>query len=565
MDSCRRAPPIRLPPYANSIVSPLDWRQWQASLSRHPDKAFADFVVGGIRDGFRVGYVGTPADCKKAPKNMRSAKEQRAVINAYLADECAEGRILGPFEEQVLPQLHVSRLGVVPKHTPGSWRLIVDLSSPEGLSVNDGISRERCSLSYVSVRSAAEAVARLGRGALLAKIDIKAAYRMLPVHPDDRWLLGMQWEGALFVETALPFGLRSAPKLFTAVADALEWIVEQEGVHPIMHYLDDFLLLGPPGQAVCAHNLEVLLSAFSRLGVPVAWEKLVGPTTRLTFLGIELDTVAMLMRLPERKLAELRELLVQWRGKHSCHKKELESLVGKLQHAATVVQPGKSFLRRLFELLAGTEKVHHHISLRGGARSDITWWDTFLELWNGVSIIPPLAKNLPTHHVFTDAAGKFGCGAVWDRLWLHHGWQSNLQLRAIATLELLPIILAAMVWGRRWSGSLVVVHCDNQAVVTIVNSGYSKDKDIMHMIRCLFFIRAHWDFQLLAEHIPGENNKAADAISRNNFPLFFQVSPDAAPQATPIPQALLSWLVEQQPDWTSTTWVKLFRNCLMQV
>ena len=132
-------------------------------------------------------------------------------------------------------------------------------------------------------------------------------------------------------------------------------------------------------------------------------------------------------------------------------------------------------------------------------------------------------------------------------------------------MELLPIILAVMVWGRRWSGSLVVVHCDNQAVVTIVNSGYSKDKDIMHMMRCLFFIRAHWDFQLLAEHIPGEDNKAADAISRNNFPLFFQVSPDAAPQATPIPQALLSWLVEQQPDWTSTTWVKQFRNCLMQV
>ena len=87
----------------------------------------------------------------------------------------------------------------------------------------------------------------------------------------------------------------------------------------------------------------------------------------------------------------------------------------------------------------------------------------------------------------------------------------------------------------------------------------------MHMIRCLFFIWAYWDFQLLAEHILGEDNKAADTISHNNFPLFFQVSPDASPQATPIPQVLLIWLVEQQPDRTSTTWVKLFKNCLMQV
>ena len=108
-----------------------------------------------------------------------------------------------------------------------------------------------------------------------------------------------------------------------------------------MHYLDDFLLLGPPGQAVCEHSLKGLLSTFSILGVQVAWEKLEGPTTRLTFLGIELDTVAMQMCLPERKLAELRKFLVQWRGKHSCRKKELESLFGKLQHAAAVVQLGK--------------------------------------------------------------------------------------------------------------------------------------------------------------------------------------------------------------------------------
>ena len=173
---------------------------------------FADFVVEGIKEGFRVGYNGSPANCKKAPKNMRSAKEQRMVIDAYLANECAEGRILGPFDERALPQLHVSRLGVVPKHTPGSWRLIVDLSSPEGLSVNDGISRELCSLSYVSVGSAAKVVAQLGRGALLAKIDIKSAYRMLPVHPDDRWLLGMRSMGrSSFRRDSPPFWPQVSP------------------------------------------------------------------------------------------------------------------------------------------------------------------------------------------------------------------------------------------------------------------------------------------------------------------------------------------------------------------
>ena len=103
-----------------------------------------------------------------------------------------------------------------------------------------------CSLSYISVDTAARAVAQKGQRAQLAKTDIESAYRMLPIHPDDRGLLGMRWEGMLFVDTALPFVLRSAPKIFTAVADALEWIVEQEEVCLIMHYLDDFLLVGTP-------------------------------------------------------------------------------------------------------------------------------------------------------------------------------------------------------------------------------------------------------------------------------------------------------------------------------
>ena len=105
--------------------------------------------------------------------------------------------------------------------------------------------------------TAAEAVVRIGPGALLAKVDLRNAYRMLPIHPDDRWLLGMQWEGSLFVETALPFGLRSALKPSSAVADALQWIAEQEGFsQPVMHYLDDFLLIGTQHSSACGRNIH---------------------------------------------------------------------------------------------------------------------------------------------------------------------------------------------------------------------------------------------------------------------------------------------------------------------
>ena len=565
LDGCRAPRIQKLTPSMGTIVSPLRWGQWQAGLANHPDKAFASFVTTGIREGFRIGYDTAPRERQSAAKNMPSALERREVVSSYLAKECTEGRVLGSFEERSLPQLHVNRIGVVPKHAPGQWRLIVDLSYPEGLSVNDGICKQWCSLSYISVDTAARVVAQKGQRAQLAKIDIKSAYRMLPVHPDDRWLLGMRWEGALFVDAALPFGLRSAPKIFTAVADALEWMIEQEGVCPIMHYLDDFLLVGTPDGQDCSRSLDTFLTMCDCLGVPIAWDKLVGPTTVLTFLGIEIDTHSMQLRLPEAKLNELRQLTTVWKGKQSCRRKELESLIGKLQFASTVVKPGRTFLRRLFELLSATRKDHHHIALRGTAKSDIIWWNTFLELWNGVSLIPAVATRRASHHVFTDASGSTGCGATWGCRWLQYQWQGDFREKPIATQELLPILLAGMVWGCWWVGGTVTVHCDNQAVVSVVNSGYSKDRDMMHMLRCLFFVCAYWGFEVRVEHIPGERNVAADAISCGNMHSFFQVLPNALPQASPIPPVLIELLVTQCPDWTSPSWATLFMSCLQQV
>ena len=81
-------------------------------------------------------------------------------------------------------------------------------------------------VAHVSVEDAVERTIEKGWGAHLVKVDICNAYQVLPIHPDDRWLLGMRWEDALFVDTELPFGLRSSPKIFTGVVDALEWIAK---------------------------------------------------------------------------------------------------------------------------------------------------------------------------------------------------------------------------------------------------------------------------------------------------------------------------------------------------
>ena len=384
---------------------------------------------------------------------MKSAMDNPQVVTQYLESECRAGRVVGPLSIEEFPFVHISRFGVIPKSTPGKWRLIVDMSSPEGGSINNGIQETVCSLSYATVEDATQGIVNYGMGAFLIKIDIRNAYRVVPVHPDDRWLMGMLWKGSLFVDTALPFGLRSAPKIFTALADAAEWIARQRGVEFVIHYLDDFLIVTSADTNQGEHALRILLETFECLGLPVAWDKLEGPSTCLTFLGFELDTRRMETRLPSHKLEVTRREVQQWIGRKSATRKELESVAGKLANASRVVKPGKTFMRHLFELLSGVRKALHHVRLGATARSDLLWWYTFMEQWNGVNMIHHALA--PPVEVWTDASGSFGCGAICPTFsrWIQLPWRGTEtsqvmdEGRSIMWMELLPIVLACAVWG----------------------------------------------------------------------------------------------------------------------
>ena len=172
-----------------------------------------------------------------------------------------------------------------------------------------------CEGSYASIDDAATVILRLGRFTELAKLDIASAYCMVPVHPDDRPLLGMRWKGKLYMDSALPFGLRSAPKVFTAIADGLEWILQERGGCKSIHYLDDFLFMGSPGSAECRASLKLAESTCKMLGVPLALEKQEGPSYQLVFLGIQFDTANLELWLPTEKLERLSTTVKEWQGK----------------------------------------------------------------------------------------------------------------------------------------------------------------------------------------------------------------------------------------------------------
>ena len=537
--------------------SPVVVQMLAQLLAPFPDQRLASYVLDGVQHGFRIGISGMSC-LRSLSRNHPSCLSHPAVVSAYISGERAAGRVLGPLPSS--PSVHVSPIGLVPKgHGGDAWRMIVDLSYPRGRSVNDFISPGNCSLTYPSVDDAVDVILALGRDTELVKIDLKNAYRILPIHPNDRQFLGISWEGHVYIDQCLPFGLRSAPKIFTAFADSLAWILHSRGVRYLLHYLDDFLLFGTPRSGEGERSLHVALSTLAALGIPVSISKLEGPSTCVTFLEIVVDTSRFQLRLPEDKLSRIRTVVSSWIGKRSGRRSEMESLLGHLSHAATVIRPGRIFLRHLFALMAKTTQRHHFVHLDLVARADLAWWYCFLQSWHGSAFIVP--GGPASTQIHSDASGSFGCGAFDSTSrWLQVRWPVSWTDVDISVKEMVPIVLAAAIWGDSWQGTRVCFLSDNAAVVAVLERRSAQHPHLLHLLRCLYFYAAHYQFAYTALHLPGVSNTAADALSRDNMTLFNSLVPQG--RNSGVSQELVDLLITHQPDWGSPRWIFLFEATL---
>ena len=186
-------------------------------------------------------------------------------------------------------------------------------------------------------------------------------------------------------------------------------------------------------------------------------------------------------------------------------------------------------------------------------------WSFFLQEWNGVSLF---LHGPPSVHVFSDASGSFGCGAiVLDGAWFNHEWPPCWSPKEIAVKERPPIVLAAVLWGPHCAGSHILFHTDNLSVVQVVQNLNAVNPFLCNLPRCLYFYSAHYRLTFTAAHIPGVKNVAADALSRNNLPLFHPLFPKVPRHI--IPQGLVELFLLQILDWNSDAWMTRFRSSLL--
>jgi hypothetical protein len=507
---------------------------WRAQLHLAPSfaeqcPAITAHILQGIERGVDIHYTGNRKINRRSRNSLSATKDERTrrLVGEQILKDVAEGKKAGPYSHPPFPFFSVSPLGTVPKGD--GVRVIHNLSHPwGGNSVNNNIIRQKLLLCRFD--EACAFVRRVGRGCFLVKFDVEAAFKQVPVRAEDRPLLGLKWDGKYYFELTLPFGLRSSGNRWEMFASALEWFFRHHlGIQLVIHYVDDFLFVVADFE-LAVRQRDAVIALCLHLKIPMAGHKTAGPVTCLVFLGIELDTVAMTACLPAKRLADMQHLLSTWdHTRRLVSVPELQSLIGKLQFACKVVRPGRTYLRRLIDMLTDMERAQRQgvwgpRRLSNEALADIQWWRHFIARWNGHSLIYEnewTRWDDPAFILYTDAC-KLGYGARHGNRWFKGRWTPEQlasamrkEKESIPFLELHALVHAATVWGHLWAGKKITFMCDSQTAYYAISRMSSKDSSMAALLRLLSTTAGIHSFDFRCTHLPGVKNTIADALSRD--------------------------------------------------
>ena len=497
-----------------------------------------NYLVNGFKFGFSISnfYFESNQGCK----NLKSASLKPEVVQLKLDKEKSLGRIAGPFNHHPLNDMVYSPLGLQPKKLPGEFRVIHDLSHPRGgPSINSGIPKDIATVQYSSVPQAIQLIKKHGRFSYLAKTDIKSAFRIIPVCPEQYHLLGFQWNGLFYYDRCLPMGCSSSCSIFEAFSTSLEYIIRTKIKNvSVIHILDDFLFVSNSYKD-CYDALMLFLDICKNIGVPMALDKTFGPYQSLPFAGILLDCRDMSASLPQDKIDKFLDCMEILLKSRTATLKQVQSVVGMLNFACTIIEPARAFSRRLIDMTKGITVPYHHIKITRQSKEDLKVWKQFLLSYNRKTFFLDYKFiSSPSLDLYTDSCTTIGFGGYLGERWFCGKWPLSCKDLHISLLELYPIFLAFQLYGYEFKNRCICIHSDNIAVVHILNSFTSKDPLMMIMVRKLVLFCMLNNVYLKAHHISGINNTLADSISRFQMDKVFQLGKFLRPNPTPIPTDL---------------------------
>ena len=494
------------------VKTNLNVAAWEKYSTGHE----ADQVVlDGIRYGFSLQYRGGPIyNGADSVKNHHSARAFPKAVQEYITREINDGALIGPFREiPFRPWCKISPLMSRPKNDSTERRIIVDLSFPDG-GINAHIAKnnfdgEEVEHKLPTVQSAVDTIRQVGvERAVLATIDISRAYRNFQTCPADWPLLVVCHDDLYYIDRALPFGSRMSSWYMTNIALFICRALSERGVQSLM-YLDDLLLIAPDHLAA-ERSYQLATSLFSELGLPIAVNKLVPPTRDLVWLGIRFDLENNTLAIPGKKLEEIRETIISTIGKQTVTVKQLQRVIGMINHLAKAVPPARLFMSRLLQSLRGANgrpiKVDEHM------KADMHWFEVYLRGFNGRAII----TDTHPHKIIEADACPTGMGA-------HDGHQAYSMpvtakmssTHSISRLECLNCLLAARTFiNENDRGHTVIIRCDNESSIFTYMYGRARDAVMSACARAMWMLQATYDINIVFVHVPGSDMIVADSLSR---------------------------------------------------
>ena len=444
------------------VPSKFNFQYLETKLANYPNNCLLDY----LKFGFPIEHDGR--DVTHNHVNHKGASEEfYEHILKYLQVELKEGAILGPFRAcPFIGQVGISPMNSVAKKDSQSRRVILDLSFPEGASVNDGIPAdwyqgEHSKLAFPTIDDLVRIIYKKGVGCLLFKRDIRRA----------------------------------------------------------VNYIYDFGGADTPDQAWDA--FYKLGSIIQQVGLTEAEDKASPPSTVMIFLGLEVNTITMTIKIPQQKLIEIRMELGRWFLGRRVTKKQMQSLVGILNFAAGCIKPGRIYFSRILNVLRRMDK---EVVVQQEIMDDIDWWKVCAGDFNGVSLMMEQRWERPGQTVHTDAC-LLGVGGITQYECFHR--ELTMEQRSMFTdinqIECFTILLAVRLLGKEWGCKNIVINCDNHNTVLAINSGTSKDGAMQCLLRNLNWECVKFSIMIRAVLLTSEMNAEADCLSRMHLHDKFRV------------------------------------------
>ena len=459
-----------------------------------------DPTVLSYVEGYEIEFEQCPVQFQ-IPREYKQNSHQKSILQVQI-DELKSRGVIN--EVNYSTDLFVS--SIFGREKPnGDIRMIIDLSD-----LNEYVRKIHFKMDHSEV-----ALDMLEKDMFMTSFDLKDAYYSVPIWQNHKKYLCFQWENAIYQFQVLPFGLSSAPRVFTKILKPIFSKMREEGFS-VLGYIDDSLIMANSFQE-CVQATQRLSEILTSLGFTINLQKSsLIPSKKITFLGYEFDSTSMTVQPTEKKRAKLLDLTTKLLSKKVHKIRFVASAIGFIVDLGKGIEYGANYFRylerdKICALRRVRKKGYNGLMfLSKEAKDELKWWSHNIKFRSKI-----IRTSLPTKTLTTDAS-MTGWGAISDNEQTGGTWSSYECESHINVLEMKAVLLGLQSFFSDHKNIEILVKSDNTTTVSYINRlGGSKSSECEILTKKIWQFCESRDMWIMATHIPGVDNEAADFMSRH--------------------------------------------------